>query len=113
MICPKCKAEYREGFTRCADCGVPLVDFLPEETGRPEEMTSQEDWVRIYAPASAQELALTKMILDREQIPYFVGSDNTRRAALYSPVNLAFELWVPARFAEQVTRLLREELDIR
>jgi len=28
--CSKCKAEYREGFTRCADCEVELVDALPE-----------------------------------------------------------------------------------
>jgi hypothetical protein len=33
MFCPKCKAEYREGFKACADCNVPLVDKLPEERG--------------------------------------------------------------------------------
>ena len=31
MFCPKCKAEYREGFTVCADCGVPLVETLSNE----------------------------------------------------------------------------------
>jgi len=29
MFCPQCKAEYRQGFTRCADCEVELVDELP------------------------------------------------------------------------------------
>ena len=29
--CPNCKNEYREGITECADCGVELVDELPEE----------------------------------------------------------------------------------
>ena len=29
--CPKCKNEYQEGFTVCADCGTPLVDELPAE----------------------------------------------------------------------------------
>ncbi|MBR6095067.1 MAG: hypothetical protein IKP92_08620 [Lachnospiraceae bacterium] len=29
--CPKCRNEYREGFTVCADCGVELVDVLGEE----------------------------------------------------------------------------------
>jgi len=29
MFCPNCKAEYREGFTRCADCDVGLVHELP------------------------------------------------------------------------------------
>ena len=30
MYCPICKAEYREGFTVCADCGVALVPTLPK-----------------------------------------------------------------------------------
>src|SRR5579862_8692351 len=29
MICPKCRAEYREGFRVCGDCDVELVDSLP------------------------------------------------------------------------------------
>lgn len=28
--CPKCKAEYREGFTKCSDCKVELVSELDE-----------------------------------------------------------------------------------
>lgn len=30
MWCPKCKNEYREGITVCADCKIPLVEFLDE-----------------------------------------------------------------------------------
>jgi hypothetical protein len=46
MFCPVCKAEYRRGFSRCADCGVELVYELPAaalavveavEPGDPEE----------------------------------------------------------------------------
>jgi hypothetical protein len=29
MFCPICKAEYRQGFTRCADCEAELVHELP------------------------------------------------------------------------------------
>ncbi len=28
MFCPLCKTEYREGFTRCSDCGLDLVASL-------------------------------------------------------------------------------------
>ena len=44
--CPKCKSEYREGFTECAACHVPLVDDLPEEEDiQPQEAVQdgQED----------------------------------------------------------------------
>lgn len=31
MFCPECKQEYREGFSRCANCGIALVaEVLPE-----------------------------------------------------------------------------------
>ena len=36
MICPKCKAEYRRGFTRCADCDVELVDRQEGESAESE-----------------------------------------------------------------------------
>jgi hypothetical protein len=34
MFCPKCKDEYRPGFTRCATCNVELVDSLAAATAQ-------------------------------------------------------------------------------
>lgn len=31
MWCPKCKSEYREGFTVCSECGTALVAELKKE----------------------------------------------------------------------------------
>ncbi|HHY05167.1 MAG TPA: zinc ribbon domain-containing protein, partial [Thermoanaerobacterales bacterium] len=28
--CPKCRTEYRDGFTKCSDCGSELVNELEE-----------------------------------------------------------------------------------
>lgn len=44
--CPKCKMEYREGITVCADCGTPLV----------EEFTEKEEQVLILL-TEKEELA--------------------------------------------------------
>jgi hypothetical protein len=32
MYCPQCKAEYRQGFARCSDCDVDLVQELHANT---------------------------------------------------------------------------------
>ena len=29
MYCPECRCEYREGFTECSDCHVPLLAGTP------------------------------------------------------------------------------------
>jgi hypothetical protein len=31
MFCPKCRSEFREGFTYCEKCGENLVEELPPE----------------------------------------------------------------------------------
>ena len=35
MYCPQCKAEYRQGFTRCTDCDVELVYEPPPSPSGP------------------------------------------------------------------------------
>src|SRR6476469_493824 len=35
LWCPECRSEYREGFTKCADCGVALVAVLPPRPDTP------------------------------------------------------------------------------
>jgi uncharacterized membrane protein YvbJ len=41
MICPKCKTEYREGFTKCDDCGGDLIDEVEQDKqDKPESSVS-------------------------------------------------------------------------
>src|SRR5262249_48492275 len=43
MICPKCAAEYRQGFTKCADCDVDLVAAPPKNAGALAKSPSDGD----------------------------------------------------------------------
>ena len=43
--CPKCKSEYREGFTVCADCGSQLVEEEPaDEPKKASWLFPEEDF---------------------------------------------------------------------
>lgn len=43
MWCPVCRAEYRQGFTRCLKCDVDLVDALP-----PNPMPGYENLAAVF-----------------------------------------------------------------
>jgi hypothetical protein len=58
-FCPACRVEYREGFTECSDCHVPLVVALPPE----------EDWVEVYN-GSGLELHAVESELESLGIPF-------------------------------------------
>jgi hypothetical protein len=50
MICPRCQSEYREGFTRCADCDVELVMTAARSTNEASPDTPDEN-----SPATAAD----------------------------------------------------------
>jgi hypothetical protein len=52
MYCPQCKAEYRQGFTRCADCEVDLVEGYVEAVRHPlakKAVTSEEYRTQLWS----------------------------------------------------------------
>lgn len=51
--CPKCKCEYVEGITKCADCGCDLVDKLEEKE---KEQSYWENEVNARAMAMAMTM---------------------------------------------------------
>jgi hypothetical protein len=71
MFCPKCRTEYREGFSVCADCNVDLVRELQPEL-KPEYIEYEEIMVT-YNPA---DVALIKSLLDAEDIIYYFHGEN-------------------------------------
>ncbi|HDQ03958.1 MAG TPA: hypothetical protein ENN23_05220 [Deltaproteobacteria bacterium] len=73
MFCPKCKSEYREGFYKCADCGVDLVDYLPEEH---MDDPSDIEFVEVYSTYNQGEVAFIKSVMEGEGVTYYFQGDN-------------------------------------
>lgn len=71
MFCPKCSAEYREGFYVCSDCNVDLVDVV---TPAPEpEFVNLKEVLATYNPA---DVAFLKSLLESEGIQYFFKGEH-------------------------------------
>ena len=71
MFCPKCRAEYREGFHTCSDCNVELVDELPP-LPEPEFV----DFVEILATYNPADVVFLKSLLESEEIQYFFKGEH-------------------------------------
>ena len=71
MYCPQCKAEYRQGFTRCVDCDVELVAVLSESPDNGARDTRSSTLVPLW---EGEDLALHTTLLEELEtahIPYF------------------------------------------
>ena len=82
MYCPKCKGEYREGFTHCADCQISLVDELPQS----ESDDAPIDLVEVLSTADPGLIALVKSVLEAEDIPYLAHGEHFSRMHATIPV---------------------------
>ncbi len=109
MFCPKCKAEYRPGYTVCADCGVPLVDRLPPEPEHEEPVDTTSlppntELVHILDTFSPGDMALIKSILDGVGIPYLVEGEHSQ----YVYHAVPFRLMIPSQQADEAREVLKQ-----
>jgi len=65
--CPECGAEYRDGFTRCSECGVDLVDAPPPSPQSAEGPGPA--WVEVASYTTVEEARLAKGLLEENGIP--------------------------------------------
>ncbi len=75
--CPNCRTEYREGFTTCSDCDVPLVHELAPEVPCPDG-----EMVPIFVARDSMEAEIVKGILESVGIGCYVTPDPTRYSRL-------------------------------
>ncbi len=70
MYCPQCGIEYRDGFTECSDCRVPLLAGTPPV--EPSFFDPSLELVEILQTNDPVQLAMAKGLLEEAGIPFFV-----------------------------------------
>lgn len=75
--CPKCKLEYRDGITVCADCNTPLVDQLEEENTKKDVMScdDKEMTERFLGFLSYSGITSGEITENEEELNYTVSVD--------------------------------------
>ena len=74
MFCPKCRSEYRPGFSECADCHIELV---PELAPSPKDPDSGDfvEYKELLSTYNLADISFIESILDSEKIIYFMQNE--------------------------------------
>jgi len=119
MFCPQCRAEYRSGFTRCADCGVELVEEVVEEgpsgalatRGAEDARELEEDpFCLFWKGDDARIYAELCELLGNEDIP----CKTFRRADTLFNISAktSFEIGIPYSQFEKAEALVKEAYEM-
>ena len=106
--CLNCRDEFEDWVEVCPDCGISLVDELPNPL---TEIMSDEPLVRI---ATAPNEAIAHMwsgILEDNGIHCLLKSENLRAAMYVLPFNTQYEIQVLASEAVKATEILTPFVD--
>ncbi|MBN1274522.1 MAG: DUF2007 domain-containing protein [Candidatus Aminicenantes bacterium] len=99
MFCPNCKAEFREGITRCTEYNVDLVNELPP-VPKPIFVYLEE----VIINSDAAQIGFIKSILEGEKIPYYAQGDHSYTHLALIPVRFL----VPKNKYKKAKELLKD-----
>lgn len=110
--CPKCGAEYREGFKNCSDCNTDLVDHLEHS----ETNSNLEDDSETYltSVSNSIEAEMMEALLTSSGVPVL---KKFRGAGGYLTIymgatNLGVDLYVPSKLLAQARDILAKNREI-
>ena len=105
MFCPRCTAEYRQGFTRCGDCDIELVDHLP-----PDAVDSEEAEDSVYVVVATVQSSLEEgqicSFLEANGIPAQVRGEALRKVGINVNAIGSAQILVPRELAGTALDLL-------
>lgn len=78
MFCPKCGAEFREGFTECNTCHIPLLPHLP---ARDSKKAAQAEPEVLYTVTGTLDAEMLCELLRREGIAAYVREQTLGQGA--------------------------------
>ena len=71
MYCPRCKSEYREGYTVCNECNIDLVSDLPDVN-----FIEKTSYREILRTVSKENIAIIKSLLEAENIDHKIFDES-------------------------------------
>jgi hypothetical protein len=111
MHCPQCLTEYRDGFSECADCRVPLAPGPPPADSA---KTHEVDLVTVLETSDSFAVNLGKATLEDAGIEYVVEGDDPGERGLTGMSQMgamAERLQVASASADEARELLEPLLN--
>ena len=72
VICPRCRTEYREGFTHCNDCDVDLI--APPPPAPPDERP-QIELLQVFEAGNPAIIPIVESLFDDAGIDYMTSAE--------------------------------------
>lgn len=107
MFCPNCKAEYRDGFTRCNECQIDLVQSLRTDDCKRIEDMRDDELQEIWSGEDEVRATFICRRLREVEIPFRVLQD---RHLFLTDLEQMFRIGVPPAFFGEAEEITREHL---
>lgn len=87
MFCPRCRSEYVAGIAVCSDCGISLVENIPESAKAP--LPEGFKFIEILETYNFSDIAMMKSLLEGNGIEYLLlGETFNQVRPFWEPVRL-------------------------
>ena len=108
MYCPQCRVEYRDGFTECSDCQVPLLTGTPPPEP-PDPFDPALELVVVLETSDRMQLAMAEGLLEDADIPFMVQG---QIATLVTDVDPLLHKWLRVQVPRDREAEARELLEL-